>query len=102
MPTAALPALVEPITDEEVRAFRRELETAAPLLCEAEGREEPDRCHREATSRAVLSCGCGWLSCRPCRDEAMDAINAAPAMGGIIVLKCVHHRRAVSIRWVEL
>lgn len=102
MTTAALPALVEPITDAEVDTFRRELESAAPLLCEAEGREEPDRCHREATCRAVLSCGCGWLSCPPCRAEAMAAIAQAPLMGGIIVLRCMIHHRVVSIRWVEL
>lgn len=99
---SALPALVEPITDDEVRAFRKALDATPPLLCEANGKDA-DRCTREAVYRAVLvPCGCGWLSCAECRAEIEGGVDDAASHGAIIVLTCVKHNRHVRVRWVEL
>lgn len=103
MSTAAPSIDAPPFTEEDLDLFTRMLDDGAAPICEAAGVEEPDRCHREAVARAMLvPCGCGWLSCAECREEADEAIASAPRRGGILVLKCSNHRIAVTLRWVEL
>jgi len=95
--TADPPALVEPFTDEDVRAFATELAESPAPICEARGRDERTRCSNPATWYATLDpCGCGWLSCEPCRLETLNGLTTAIDRG--ILLACSRHR--IQVRMV--
>lgn len=94
----AAPTL-EPITDDEVEAFSKALESTPAPPCGVFN----DQPEHPATGRIMLApCAHSWLSCRPCWVLILDNV-AAHLVADCCLVRCAVCNVAVTaVSWSDL